>query len=251
MMRVRFGCVLVLLALCGGAAAAGDLLPARVLFVGNSLTYVNGLPAMIEAVAAQAGLKGRVTCRAIALPDFGLEEHWNDGRALRLLQDDHWTLVVLQQGPTSLPASEAILRNYTKQFAFEAKAHGAKVALFSVWPPLSRFAAFDAVTASYAHAAAEVGGMLVPVGEGWRAAWRRDPSLTLYGPDGFHPSPLGTYVAALMFFERITGRSPVGLPDPSRSNDRALRAVHASAEQLRMLQESAAEANAATAAPAS
>ncbi len=204
----------------------------RALFVGNSLTYVNDLPAMIEAVAAQAGLKGRVTCRAIALPDFGLEEHWNDGRAAGAIRKGRWTHIVLQQGPTSLPESETVLRTYTRRFAVEAKAHGAIVGLYSVWPPLSRFGSFDAVTASYAHAAQDVGGLLVPVGEAWRAAWRRDQSLGLYGPDGFHPSPIGTYLAALVFLERLTGRSPVGLPDPSLSRDRALAGVRLTPVQL-------------------
>ncbi len=229
-MRRLSACALVLAVLLAAAAPAADDAPAvRVLFVGNSLTYVNDLPAMIEAVAAQAGVKGRVTCRAIALPDFGLEEHWNDGRAVGAIRDGRWTYVVLQQGPTSLPESESVLRTYTKKFAFEARAHGASVALYSVWPPLARFGSFDAVTASYAHAAADVGGLLVPVGEAWRAAWRRDQSLGLYGPDGFHPSPLGTYIAALVFFERLTGHSPVGLPDPASSRDPALAGMRLTA----------------------
>ena len=247
-MRRLFGCALAVLALAA-SGRADDRPLVRVLFIGNSLTYVNDLPAMIEAVAAQAGLKGRITCRAVALPDFGLEEHWNDGRAIRALQQERWTEVVLQQGPSSLPESEAVLRTYTKKFAVEARARGAAVALYSVWPSLSRLASLEAVTLSYTRAAADVDGALVPVGAGWRAAWRRDPTLLLYGPDNFHPSPLGTYLAALMFFEHLTGRSPVGLPDPSLSKDRALRDVRVTAAQLRILQEAAAEANAAVTHP--
>jgi hypothetical protein len=217
---------------------------ARVLFVGNSLTYVNNLPAMIEALAAQVGLKGRVTCRAVALPNFGLEEHWNSGEAVRAIEQRNWTLVVLQQGPTSLPESQAILREYTRKFAFEIKKTGAPVALYSVWPPRGRMASFDAVTASYVRAAEDVGGTVVPVGEGWRAAWRRDAALPLYGADGFHPSPMGTYLGALMFLEQLTGRSPIGLPPPSESKDKVLREIVVSPAQLTILQEAAAEANA-------
>src|SRR5687768_16650040 len=93
----------------------------RVLFIGNSLTYENNLPAMIEAVAAQAGLKGRVTCRGVALPDFGLQEHWEHGEALRGIRQGRWTHVVLQQGPSSMPDSRAVLREFARKFAFEAK----------------------------------------------------------------------------------------------------------------------------------
>ena len=76
----------------------------------------------------------------------------------------------------------------------------------------------------------------------WRAAWRRDQLLGLYGADGFHPSPIGTYLAALVFFERLTGRSVLGLPDPSASRERALADVHLTPAQLAALQEAAAEA---------
>ena len=215
---------------------------ARVLFIGNSLTYANDLPGMIEAVAAQAGLEKRVTCRAIARPDYSLEDHWKDGAAVRTIREEPWTLVVLQQGPSSLAESQAALRDYTKRFDAEVRRRGASVTLYGVWPPASRSQAFDAVTASYAQAARDVGGTLVPVGEGWRAAWRRDASLQFYGADGFHPSPTGTYLAALMFFERITGRSPIGLPPPSRSKHAALRSVRLDAGQLSVIQQAAAEA---------
>jgi hypothetical protein len=76
--------------------------------------------------------------------------------------------------------------------------------------------------------------MLLPVGEAWRAAWRRDPEMPLYGPDGFHPTATGTYLAALVIYQQISGRSPVGLP--------ALTPMPT--DRVRTLQEAAQEANA-------
>ena len=213
--------------------------PVRVLFIGNSLTYENNLPAMIEAVAAQAGLKGRVTCRGVALPDFGLQEHWEHGEALRAIRQGRWTHVVLQQGPSSMPDSRAVLREFAKKFAFEARAHGAKVVLYSPWTPRARLAYMDAVRESYRLAADDAGGALVAVGEAWREAWKMDPALPLYAADGFHPSPMGTYLAALTFFRHFTGRSPEGPPpDPAISEFRDLRI---DAAQLKVLQAVAAK----------
>ena len=103
-----------------------------------------------------------------------------------------------------------------------------------VWPESNRQDAFDGVSQSYARAAEDVSGMLLPVGEAWRGAWRRDPEVPLYGPDGFHPTPTATYLAALVIYQQITGRSPVGLPAWTQmAADRAL-----------LLQEAAQEANA-------
>ena len=211
----------LVLALAVAAAPVADARPVRALFIGNSLTYVNNLPAMIEAIAASAGLKGRITCRGVAKPDYGLQEHWDDGDALRGIKTGQWTHIVLQQGPSSQQNSRVVLREYAKKFAFEAKAGGARVIMYSVWPSRTRLDVMDAVTESYRLAAEDVNGSVVAAGEGWRAAWRRDPSLPLYGPDQFHPSPMGTYLAALMFFEQFTGRSPVGLPAPDASREGA------------------------------
>ena len=214
----------------------------RVLFIGNSLTASNDLPGMFEAVAKSAGVEG-VTQRAIAAGGLSLEDHWARGAARRAIQDGSWTHVVLQQGPSSLPESQALLREFVKKFAAEARARGARVVMYGVWPPRVRLEALDAVTRSYTRAAADADGSLVAVGEGWRAAWRRDASLPLYGADDFHPSPLGTYVAALMFVERLTGRTPIGLPAPGGSGAPALFAVRVGQRQLRQVQEAAAEAN--------
>jgi hypothetical protein len=222
-------------------SASGTSSDVRALFIGNSLTYANNLPAMIEAVAASAGLEGRIVCRGIAKPDYGLEDHWQDGDALRGIHTGRWTHVVLQQGPSSQPDSRAVLREYTKKFAFEAKSKGAKLVLYSTWTSKNRLAHMDAVVESYRQAAADVGGSLVPVGEGWRVAWKEDPSLPLYDADQFHPSPIGSYLAALMFFQHFSGRSAAGLPPPD-PRDKALRDVKLTPEQLRTLQAAATAA---------
>ena len=222
-------------------AAQTGIARARVLFVGNSLTSQNDLPAMLEALATQAGAS--ITCSAVARANYSLEDHWKDGAALRALRRERWTHIVLQQGPSSLPDSQASLRDYAARFAAEARQVHAAVVLYGVWPPKARSGFFDAVTGSYARAAEDVGGALVPVGEGWRAAWRRDPSLALYAADDFHPSSIGTYMAALMFLQRLTGRSPVGLPPPGESRNRVLGDIRLDTAQLAVLQSAAAEAN--------
>jgi hypothetical protein len=53
----------------------------------------------------------------------------------------------------------------------------------------------------------------------WLAAWRRAPRTALYGPDEFHPSLLGSTLAALVVFARLTGTPPsaVPLPYPART----------------------------------
>ena len=58
-------------------------------------------------------------------------------------------------------------------------------------------------------------GLLLPAGDAWRAAWAVDPGLPLYGPDGFHPSPMGTYLSALVIYEQIFAAAPPAVPVPA------------------------------------
>ena len=176
--------------------------PTRVLFVGNSLTYANDLPAVVCALARAAGRQA--VCEMIAKPDFSLEDHWNDS-ATRQAINRGWDVVVLQQGPSALPASRVLLVDYAKRLDGEIRRNGGRTAVYMVWPAETRRGDFSAVSQSYAAAAKAVHGLLLPVGDAWRAAWAIDAQLPLYGPDRFHPSPTGTYLAALVIYEGIFG----------------------------------------------
>ena len=201
----------VLLVILFGAGVPGERqADRRILFIGNSLTYWNELPAMVQSLAAAA--KRRVTFQMVAFPDVSLEDHWQRGEAVRAIRRGGWSHVVLQQGPSALPESQKLLREYVRRFDAEIKAVKATTALYMVWPSRARQQDFDGVSASYAAAARDVDGLLLPVGDAWRAAWKRDPGLALYSPDGLHPSRAGSYLAALIIVSRSLGITPIGLP---------------------------------------
>jgi cyanophycinase-like exopeptidase len=105
---------LIVLSLPGIAAAA----PLRLLFIGNSLTYVNDVPALVQAIGKANGEK--IETRMVAYPDYSLEDHWNGGDARRALAEGGWSFVVMQQGPSSQPDSRVLLVEYAKRFGKEA-----------------------------------------------------------------------------------------------------------------------------------
>jgi len=215
--RVLSVAVLVLWS-CGLGPVAGpqDPPPAsadlRLLFVGNSLTYTNDLPAMTEAlVEANSSLRD-IYVESVSLPGFGLQDHWAGlSNARERIAAGGWDYVILQQGPSATEGRPSLL-DYTMRFSAEIKAVGGRPALYMVWPDHSRPFDFDGVSDSYRTAAAQVEGLVFPAGEAWRAAWAQDTTLALYGPDGFHPSRMGTYLAALVIFEQLTGENPLDLP---------------------------------------
>ncbi len=207
--------VLLLLALggCGPSTepASGTL---RVLFIGNSLTYANDLPAMVAGLADGTAGAPHIEVRDVSNPNYALEDHWANSRTGNVLDEGGWDVVVLQQGPSSLPENQANLRFWAARFADRIRAQGGRPALYMVWPDSTRLAFFDAVRESYRAAADTADADLYPAGEAWRAAWREDPSLPLYDVDAYHPSMLGSYAAALTIYRGLTQRSVVGLPAP-------------------------------------
>lgn len=213
----------LLLAGCLGASPSepGPLLPPdteipenalRVLFVGNSLTYVNDLPAVVAAMATATARDRPPAFFQVAGPDLSLEDHWRTGAAERAIRSRAWDYVVMQQGPSSLPQNQVHLRTWAETFAGPIREAGAVPALYMVWPSLARYDDFDGVLASYSGAAAAVNGVFLPAGQSWREAWASEPGLALYGPDGFHPSELGTWLAALVIFARLYETSPDIVP---------------------------------------
>ncbi len=175
----------------------------RVLFVGNSLTYVNDLPLMVMALARGGEIE--IEAGMIAAPNAGLEDHWNDGRVRREIASKRWDVVVMQQGPSSLASSRVNLVEFAKKLADDAREAGARPVLYTVWPDSSRRAYLDDVIESYRVAAVACGCELLPAGLAWREAWKESGRLSLYGADGFHPSTEGSYLAALVIWAGLTG----------------------------------------------
>lgn len=213
-----------------------------VLFIGNSLTESNNIHEMV-AELARVGGTAAIPTRAVTFGGFNLEDHWNNGLAQRAIQQGGWSIVVLQQGPSSLPASQVDLREWTVRFDQEIRRAGAQTALYMVWPALENFANFDGVSASYSNAAQAVGGLLFPAGEAWRSAWRTDASLPLYSSDNFHPSAMGTYLAALVIYQRISGHPLIGLPPRLTSPTNRFPPVVLTSAQAAILQAAAVDAN--------
>jgi len=206
-----------LILLLAAAASCGSTSPdrgpdpdLRILFIGNSLTYVNDLPGMVRQLGGSNSARP-VTVASVAFGNYSLEDHWNRGDALTAIRQGGWDLVVLQQGPSALPESRVNLVEWTGRFAGEIRKVGARPAVYMVWPGLGRQEAWDSVTESYAAAAAAARALLLPAGEALRSAYTTDAGLPLFDADGFHPLPLGSFGVALVIYAAAADVSPAGL----------------------------------------
>jgi len=224
-------------------AVGRPMQPQRILFVGNSLTRGNDLPGVLCRLAERTGKP--LACDAAILDGASLLDHLDDGGAERQIADGKYTIVALQQGPSSLESSRIELIDSAEHFAVFIRAAGGRPAMYAVWPERARLFAFDAVADSYRLAAEAVHGVLFPVGSAWQAVWRVDPQFALYGPDGFHPSVAATYLAALVFYRVLYGKLPGSFAVPAVADELAGAPMHLSDRDLLLLVSAANEVVAA------
>ena len=181
----------------------------RVVFLGNSLTYVNDVPGFVQAMA---DVDGRSMAHlTIAQPNFSLEDHWHAG-VPAILRDLKADVVVMQQGPSSLPGSQDHLERWARQFAPVVREAGGEPALYMVWPSSDRMDAFPDVWDAYLGAAMAVNGHFIPAGQTWVEAWAFDPDLGMYGGDGFHQGPIGALAAAQTIYAVLFDRPADSIP---------------------------------------
>ena len=191
-------------------------IPRSVLFVGNSLTQTNNLPALVDMLADSAGFPD-LTVGTLAGGGMSLLDHWLGAAPGNV--DLGWDVVILQQGPTTTASGRVQMRMVAAEFADRIRKAGGQPGFYMVWPPVDNTEAFPDVSRTYRLAAEDVDGYLFPAGEVWLEIWRRNISMPLYGSDGFHPSPYGTYAAALSVIGTLYNRSVVGLPSRFRLED--------------------------------
>ncbi len=242
--RLPAGLLLVLLSAsaCGSDPVAVD--PGcppqalKVLFVGNSLTYTNTLPALLMALVDSAGV-GPLIANQQARGGWGLQDHWSSQPTRDQIRFGSYDLVVLQQGPSATSGRPSLIQ-FGRLFAGVIRESGAEMASYMVWPAEERFFDFDGVLDSYRTLADTTNALFFPAGEAWRVAWETNEDLEFYGSDRFHPAPLGTYMVAMVMFEQLTGCSPVGLPGRL---DLGVTQYDIDPETARAVQEAAVEAN--------
>jgi hypothetical protein len=183
----------------------------RVLFIGNSFTFVNDLPRLTERLAASANESKLLEARAITVGGASLKSHWDDGEALAAIKRGKWDYVVLQE-QSALPINNPnMMRTYARLFDAEIRKAGAKTVFYLTWAREDHPETQAAITQAYTSIAGELGALLAPVGIAWQRALREKGGLRLHHEDKLHASPAGTYLAACVFYAVLYGKSPEGL----------------------------------------
>lgn len=199
------------LALAVAASAAGPG-GKRVLFIGNSYTFANNVPALLEAVAAQQG--DSLEADMLVSPGASLADFVEAGTVLERLAQEEWDVVVLQElggrlaclvsgeRPRPTPCAESIAAH--RKLARLARGRGAQVVVFGTWSMTEDVQGL--VSKGSRRVAGQNGAKLADIGWMLERARRRDPALALFVADR-HLEPAGSVLAAIGLWQAISGRA--------------------------------------------
>lgn|GEM_PF-1597918 len=213
----------------------GNLPEKKLLFVGNSYTFFNDMPVMVQNMLNRtAGRRYNYQTEMIVRDGATLTDHLNDQQVLARLSAAPYEYVFLQEQSTAVfyphmaAASDAAIGGLVRYI----KDHGARAVLLSTWPrqPGNGFySSLNLLTPAHPKDAAEMTRRLndfykqaalkyaathIPLAFYWYMALTKYPDLNMYTDDGSHPLPVGSYLMALLTYRQITGNLPPNLWHP-------------------------------------
>ena len=227
-----------------------------ILFIGNSFTYVNDLPRMMEAIATSKGKTA--TTLAVTKGGKGWSYHLAEPATDIALKSKPWSWVVLQDyslNATRAGNVELFLKN--GQAFYDRLAHetpAASILLYETWAYSAKHPLFAARTSTPARLSSpdEMSGeihknyaalgarlqtndsrrvvVVAPVGTAFARCVREHPEINLYAPDFKHPSPAGTYLAALVIYAAAYKDSPLGAAPGRRVDPKEAKLLQEVAE---------------------
>lgn len=193
----------------------------RILFIGNSYTFVNNLPEVFTDVAISQNKK--VECESVAQGGAMFQTHTTNTNAVPKIQEGNWDFIVLQgqSQEVAFPDGQfmAQVYPYAKQLDSIAKKYNPKVRVifFDTWgyrygdemncQYYDAFCTFESMSKrlldNYKLMAKNFKSDVSPVGAAWLNSWQADSNIVLHSSDNSHPNINGTYLAACCFYEII------------------------------------------------
>jgi hypothetical protein len=206
------------------ALARTDRAGLRVLFVGNSFTFYNSMPALVRRLAAADEGAPPIVVVDYSAGGWTLEDASHDDGLAAVLENGRWDFVVLQEQSQllSFPAEQRREETYPFARALQGQiaSAGSRTVLFMTWGykegdprnyPGDSFTGMQRRLAEgYSDLGAALAAAVAPVGLAWEEALQREPGLDLWDSDGKHPNLAGSYLAACVFYAILSGRNPSG-----------------------------------------
>ncbi len=227
---------------------------ARVLFLGNSYTYVNNMPQIVAGMATSTG--DTLEWEMEAPGGFLLSGHYTSMTSKNKIKQGNWDYVVLQEQSQqpALPYSEF---RFTSLYAhlldslINVSNTCAETIFYMTWgrkngdasmcptyspqgwPHFCTYLGMDSVIrARYETIANDNQAIVSPVGAVWRIIRLQHPNIELYDADESHPSMAGSYAAACAFYTAIFRKDPTQVSFNGTLNATVAADIRAAAKKV-------------------
>jgi hypothetical protein len=201
--------------------------PKRILFIGNSYTYVNDLPLLVSTIANSQGES--IFYDSNTPGGYTLSGHCANATTLAKIAQGNWDYVVVQaqsQEPSFSPgqvASSVLPYAHILDSLIHVASPCAETVFYMTWgrkngdasncaayPPVCTYAGMQSsLRSSYLLMAQQNNASVAPVGLAWREVINQNPSFDLYQSDQSHPSIYGSYLTACTFYSSFFQRKVI------------------------------------------
>lgn len=241
--------LIFLISVVVGALYAGQNKVYNALFIGNSLTSVNNLPAMIQKLAKS---RNYILRHEMYTPGgYKFHQHATDAVLLEKIKRGNWDFVILQEQSQMPGFSQKQLKKDVYPYAKELVSYirkynpNAKIIFYMtmahkdgdpdnirVSKELGTYVgAQRRINQSYRNMAQSNHALVAPVGEVWRQLRSKEPGLELY-TDNVHPNSTGSYVVACVFHRVMFGENSRGLPAVKGITQKAVQKIQKITDEM-------------------
>ena len=165
----------------------------RILFIGNSHTYFNDLPAIVQSMAARSGREVQVVM--IAHGGWYLKQHMEEPDVSFNIKYGHYDYVVLQEHSHPFDRLEDY-REAAGTLCRWAKEAGSRPVIYGTWSRREEPQEQDRMNRFNRELAADLEVLYAGVGESWWTFMKDHPEIEMYASDGAHASEKGSEFAA-------------------------------------------------------
>ena len=172
----------------------------KVLFIGNSHTFVNDMPALFS----EAARRDNIRCDVVMCTGSGwhLSQHVKEPDIRFNILHGHYDYVVLQEY-THPFGPEKSMHEAVAKLGEWIRAAGSTPVMYMMWAKKGHPEEQAELTNAYTSCAKEINALLAPVGVEWWKLLAEKPDLDLYRSDGEHASLKGSTLAADIIWKTI------------------------------------------------
>ena len=215
--------------------ACSDARPKEVLFIGNSLTYYHDMPLMLQEMLNEKDIK--INIHQSTFPGVSLSDHLAKPQTLEKLRSQNWDFVILQEATVRVLIPEVRVFNFVPailKLDSLVKLKKGQTILYQCYPisiypkkycypsflikpeiPETKYCSdsisnsseeFEIIQESFNEVSQTIQCKVAPIGLYFELCKKKYPELSLFeSTKDTHPSILGSYLIACVFFKTLTG----------------------------------------------